>query len=106
MRNAVGPQFQLRALSAIDAELPERIQLRSASRAVLSREILAAVWTVRHRPTLGQSSSAELAPLADFQRAGHDERSSRLGRPPTVAGVAARILRRNRDANFLQRVGR
>src|SRR6202022_3577488 len=47
----------LRFLPAIDAELPDRVELGPAPCAVLGREILTAVRAVDHRPSLRKSAS-------------------------------------------------
>src|SRR3954467_2446050 len=71
--------------SAIDAELPHRIQLRPAACAMLGREILPAVRAVDHLAALGQRPSAELAALdLGRQRGGHSEG----GRFPVASAVA------------------
>src|SRR3954463_1796610 len=75
---------------AIDAELPYRIQLRPAARAMLGREVLTAVRAVDHLAALGQRPSAELAALdLGRQRGGHSE-GGRLTLASGVA-VAARV---------------
>src|SRR5437868_382021 len=106
----------LRLLPAVDAELPDRIELSPASSAMFCREVLSAMRAVCHRAAFRQHAAAESASLVRFHRrqAGHGERSGRLAGGAAVAiaavgaanRVAASVLRRNRDAEFLECVGR
>src|SRR3954467_7203858 len=80
---------------AIDAELPHRIQLSAAARAMLGREILPAVRAVDHLAALGQRPSAELAALDLGRQRGGPPGGGRSPVPPAVAvaaGVATGIL--------------
>src|SRR5512132_1729007 len=105
----------LRLLPAVNTKLPDRIELRPAPRAMLRCQILSAVRAVSHWPALRQSPPAKLASLSHLHRraARYCERSRRLTGAASIAvsslscnRVAAGILGRDRDAEFLKRVGR
>src|SRR2546430_12851945 len=90
----------LRPLPAIDAKLPDWIELGAAPRAVLRRKVLSAVRAECDGAAFGKSSAAELAPLGDFHRAGKGKRRSRLAGCAAVAvsGESACILGWDRAA--------
>src|ERR1700675_4409417 len=96
-----------RLLSAVHAEFPGGVELRTAAGAVLRGEILAAVRAVGHCAPFGQSTTAEPAPFERIQGrdAGDGEGRGALTVSASDASsadrVASRVLGGNGNSDFL-----
>src|SRR2546423_2255459 len=104
----------LRFLSAVDAELPDRVELRSASFAALNRQILTAVRAVDHWSSLRKSAPTKTTAFGTLHRRERRHREARaFGR--SVAAITARgkgsnrisagVLGRDRHSDLLDGTG-
>src|SRR5689334_11247404 len=90
-------------LAAIDAELPKRIQLGAAASAMLGGEVLPTMRAVGDGTTFRQRAAAEFAALGELHRA--QPKRSRGAVAVSLSSVSAGVLRRDGDAEFLDRFG-